>query len=63
MLGQLGLTLDTPQIEQLFAAVSGGGASVQFDDFIEAPSTRYYLSELLLPQRDAFATNAAVLDA
>ena len=46
MATQLGLALEPPQIEQLFAAVAGGGATVQFEDFVEAPSTRYYLLQL-----------------
>ena len=46
MAAHLGLKLDTPQIEQLFHAVSGGGPTVQFEDFIEAHSTKYYLQQL-----------------
>ena len=46
MASHLGLALDAPNIEQLFHAVSGGGPTVQFEDFIEAHSTRYYLKEL-----------------
>ena len=46
MATQLGLALEPPQIEQLFDAVSAGGRTVQFDDFVEAPSTRYYLLQL-----------------
>lgn len=42
----LGVSLPLPQAEKLFQAVSGGGPSVQFEDFIEAPSTHYYLREL-----------------
>ena len=38
--------LDQPQIEQLFHAVAAGGPSVQFEDFIEAHSTKYYLRQL-----------------
>ena len=54
MATHLGLALDPPQIEQLFHAVSGGAATVQFEDFIEAHSTRYYMKELAagqLPRR------------
>ena len=47
MAAHLGLALDAPQIEQLFHAVSGGGTSVQFEDFIEAHSTKYYLQQIL----------------
>ena len=46
MVAHLGLALDAPQIEQLFHAVSGGGLTVQFEDFIDAHSTRFYLKEL-----------------
>ena len=46
MAKHLGLALDAPQIDQLFHAVSGGGPSVQFEDFIEAHSTKYYLQQL-----------------
>ena len=46
MATQLGLAFEPPQIEQLFDAVSAGGRTVQFDDFVEAPSTRYYLLQL-----------------
>ena len=42
----LGLQLDAAQTEQLFHAVSSGGAAVNFEDFVEAHSTRYYLKEL-----------------
>ena len=30
----------------LFDAVAGGASWVQFDDFVEAPSTRHYLLQL-----------------
>ena len=46
MISHLGLSLDTPQLEQLFHAVSGGRPSVHFEDFIEADSTKYYLQQL-----------------
>ena len=46
MASHLGLALDAPQIEQLFHAVSAGGPSVQFEDFIAAHSTKYYLRQL-----------------
>ena len=42
----LGLQLDGAQTEQLFHAVSSGGVTVNFEDFVEAHSTRYYLKEL-----------------
>ena len=46
MASELRLNLDAAGIEQLFHAVSGGGRSVQFEDFIEAPSTKYYLQQI-----------------
>ena len=48
MASQLGLapSLDAPQIEQLFDAVSGGAPAIQFEDFVDAASTRYYLLQL-----------------
>ena len=46
MASQLGLKLDVPAIEQLFYAVSGGAPTINFEDFVEAHSTRYYLKEL-----------------
>jgi hypothetical protein len=52
MATQLGLALEPPQIEQLFDAVSAGGRTVQFDDFVEAPSTRYYLLQLGRVEQD-----------
>jgi hypothetical protein len=42
----LSASLDAAQIEQLFEAVAAGSETVQFEDFIEAPSTRYYLMQL-----------------
>ena len=46
MATQLGLPLELPQINQLFDAVAGGSSYVQFEDFVDAPSTRYYLLQL-----------------
>ena len=46
MARELHLNLDAPSIDQLFHAVSGGGRSVQFEDFIEAHSTKYYLQQI-----------------
>ena len=46
MASQLGLKLDVPAIEQLVYAVSGGAPTINFEDFVEAHSTRYYLKEL-----------------
>ena len=58
---QLGLTFEEQQLGSLFDAVSAGCASVLFDDFVHAESTRYYLLQLAFEARGRYDEGEQVL--